>query len=46
MERVTLMFDNAPTPGLTEHALNILVARRIYAKYFVLGNKFAGPRGW
>jgi peptidoglycan/xylan/chitin deacetylase (PgdA/CDA1 family) len=45
MKRVTLTFDNGPTPGVTEHVLNILAARRIYATFFVVGNKLAEPRG-
>jgi peptidoglycan/xylan/chitin deacetylase (PgdA/CDA1 family) len=45
MKRVTLTFDNGPTPGVTEHVLEILAARGIQATFFVVGNKLAQPRG-
>jgi peptidoglycan/xylan/chitin deacetylase (PgdA/CDA1 family) len=45
MKRVTLTFDNGPTPGVTERVLDILAARRVCATFFVVGNKLAEPRG-
>ncbi len=46
MKRVTLTFDNGPTPGITEHVLEILSARRISATFFVVGKKLSKPGGW
>ncbi len=43
MKRVTLTFDNGPTPGVTERVLEILAARRIPAIFFVVGEKLAKP---
>ena len=45
MKRVTLTFDNGPTPGITEHVLEILSARRIQTTFFIVGEKFARPGG-
>ncbi len=45
MKRVTLTFDNGPTPGITERVLEILAARRIPATFFVVGEKLAKPGG-
>jgi peptidoglycan/xylan/chitin deacetylase (PgdA/CDA1 family) len=44
-KRVTLTFDNGPTPGVTDRVLDILHARRIPAIFFVLGKNLAGPEG-
>ena len=41
MKRVTLTFDNGPTPGITERVLDILAARRIAATFFVVGERLA-----
>jgi len=41
--RVTLTFDNGPTPGVTEHVLDILARRRILATFFVIGRKLGEP---
>ena len=41
VKRVTLTFDNGPTPGITEHVLDILSARRIQTTFFVVGEKLA-----
>lgn len=46
LKRVTLTFDNGPTPGVTEYVLEILSARRIQATFFVVGEKLARPGGW
>ena len=43
MKRVTLTFDNGPTPGITERVLEILAARRIPATFFVVGERLAKP---
>jgi peptidoglycan-N-acetylglucosamine deacetylase len=37
--RVTLSFDNGPTPGVTERVLDILAGLRILTTFFVIGNK-------
>ena len=37
--RVTLTFDNGPTPGVTERVLDILAAARILSTFFVIGRK-------
>lgn len=42
--RVTLTFDNGPTPGVTPGVLAALARRRIRATFFVIGNKLA-PEG-
>jgi peptidoglycan/xylan/chitin deacetylase (PgdA/CDA1 family) len=45
VKRVTLTFDNGPTPGITGHVLDILSARQIQATFFVVGERLAGPSG-
>lgn len=45
MKRVTLTFDNGPTPAITEGVLNILSARRIQTTFFVIGERLAKPGG-
>ena len=45
MKRVTLTFDNGPTPGITDHVLDVLSARRIRTTFFVVGKKLAEPGG-
>ena len=45
MKRVTLTFDNGPTPGITEHVLDILFKRHIQTTFFVIGENLAKPRG-
>jgi peptidoglycan-N-acetylglucosamine deacetylase len=39
MKRVTLSFDNGPTPGVTERVLDILNGARVRATFFVIGQK-------
>jgi peptidoglycan-N-acetylglucosamine deacetylase len=39
MKRVTLTFDNGPTPGVTNQVLKILSARGIRASFFIVGQK-------
>jgi len=46
VKRVTLTFDNGPTPGITEHVLDVLSARRIQTTFFVVGERLAGHGGW
>jgi peptidoglycan/xylan/chitin deacetylase (PgdA/CDA1 family) len=43
--RVTLTFDNGPTPGITEHVLDILSTRRIQTTFFMVGERLRGPSG-
>jgi peptidoglycan/xylan/chitin deacetylase (PgdA/CDA1 family) len=45
VKRVTLTFDNGPTPGITEHVLAILSTRRIQTTFFVVGERLSGPGG-
>jgi peptidoglycan-N-acetylglucosamine deacetylase len=45
MRRVTLTFDNGPTPGVTEHVLDILAAHNIRTTFFALGTNLTSPRG-
>jgi peptidoglycan/xylan/chitin deacetylase (PgdA/CDA1 family) len=45
MKRVTLTFDNGPTPGVTENILEILSTRRIHTTFFVIGEKLASVDG-
>jgi peptidoglycan-N-acetylglucosamine deacetylase len=41
--RVTLTFDNGPTPGVTERVLEVLERARILSTFFVIGNKLDQP---
>jgi peptidoglycan-N-acetylglucosamine deacetylase len=41
--RVTLTFDNGPTPGITEGVLEILDRENIRSTFFVIGNKLTHP---
>jgi peptidoglycan/xylan/chitin deacetylase (PgdA/CDA1 family) len=41
--RVTLSFDNGPTPGITEQVLDILAREDIKATFFVIGRKLREP---
>src|ERR1700722_17284629 len=45
VKRVTLTFDNGPTPGVTGGVLDVLSLRRIPATFFVVGEKLAKPAG-
>jgi peptidoglycan-N-acetylglucosamine deacetylase len=45
LKRVTLTFDNGPTPGITERVLDILSAQRIQTTFFVVGEKLLRPGG-
>ena len=41
--RVTLTFDNGPTPEVTERVLDILAGQRILTTFFVIGSKLGEP---
>ena len=41
--RVTLTFDNGPTPGITEEVLDKLAARQLHAWFFLVGDRLAVP---
>jgi peptidoglycan-N-acetylglucosamine deacetylase len=41
--RVTLTFDNGPTPGITEGVLDILADHGIKSNFFVIGRELAAP---
>lgn len=45
MKRVTLTFDNGPTPGVTDQVINVLSGCGIRSTFFVVGNKLAQPSG-
>lgn len=45
MPEITLSFDNGPTPGVTEHVLDVLDKRGLKATFFVIGNKVQTPHG-
>jgi peptidoglycan/xylan/chitin deacetylase (PgdA/CDA1 family) len=40
--RVTLTFDNGPTPGVTDQVLDILAERSLQAIFFVVANRVDG----
>lgn len=43
MTRVTLTFDNGPTPGITDHVLADLETYGVPATFFLIGRKLADP---
>jgi peptidoglycan/xylan/chitin deacetylase (PgdA/CDA1 family) len=43
--RVTLTFDNGPTPGVTDDVLDVLRDHELAAVFFVIGNRFETPGG-
>ncbi len=43
MTRLTLTFDNGPTPGITERVLDALAEHRAPAVFFVVGDKLRRP---
>ncbi|GAA3801531.1 polysaccharide deacetylase family protein [Streptomyces phyllanthi] len=45
MAKLTLTFDNGPTPGVTEQVLDTLAARGLKATFFVIGQKLASDTG-
>jgi peptidoglycan-N-acetylglucosamine deacetylase len=42
---ITLTFDNGPTPGVTEHVLDVLARYAIRTTFFVLGRKLSRADG-
>jgi peptidoglycan/xylan/chitin deacetylase (PgdA/CDA1 family) len=42
-KRLTLTFDNGPTPGITEHVLDILARHDLQATFFVIGKLLHDP---
>ena len=44
--RVSLTFDNGPTPGVTELVLDELTARGLRVTFFVIGSKIAREQGY
>lgn len=44
--RVSLTFDNGPTPGVTELVLDVLADRQVLSTFFVIGAKVAEPPGF
>ena len=45
MARLTLTFDNGPTPGVTERVLETLGERALPAAFFVVGDRLKQPGG-
>jgi peptidoglycan/xylan/chitin deacetylase (PgdA/CDA1 family) len=43
MTKLTLTFDNGPTPGVTERVLEALASRGIKASFFLVGDRLADP---
>jgi peptidoglycan/xylan/chitin deacetylase (PgdA/CDA1 family) len=43
--RVTLTFDNGPTPGVTNRVLDVLADRHATATFFVVGTQLQQPGG-
>lgn len=44
-KRVTLTFDNGPTPGVTDKVLDVLAERQVPATFFVVGSQLRQPGG-
>jgi peptidoglycan-N-acetylglucosamine deacetylase len=44
MNRVTLSFDNGPTPGITEGVLEVLARHGLFSTFFVIGQRLEAPR--
>src|SRR5947208_2063040 len=43
VKRLTLTFDNGPTPGVTEHVLDELARRDLKATFFMVGTDLRLP---
>jgi peptidoglycan/xylan/chitin deacetylase (PgdA/CDA1 family) len=43
MTRVTLSFDNGPSPGITDHVLDVLKAYSVKATFFLVGSRLQAP---
>ena len=44
-KKITLTFDNGPTPGVTDQVLDILAQRQMSAIFFVVGENVCSPAG-
>jgi peptidoglycan-N-acetylglucosamine deacetylase len=44
-KRITITFDNGPTPGVTEQVLDVLAEHAVRTTFFVVGEKLATPAG-
>ena len=44
-KKITLTFDNGPTPGVTDEVLDILGQRQVPAIFFVVGENVCSPAG-
>ncbi|MEB1611134.1 polysaccharide deacetylase family protein [Xanthomonas campestris pv. campestris] len=45
MTRLTLTFDNGPTPGITDHVLSVLDRFGVKATFFLVGSRLRTPDG-
>ncbi|MGA3247352.1 MAG: polysaccharide deacetylase family protein, partial [Paraburkholderia sp.] len=43
MRKLTLTFDNGPTPGVTDKVLDILARRNLRATFMVVGQNLFDP---
>jgi peptidoglycan/xylan/chitin deacetylase (PgdA/CDA1 family) len=43
--RLTLTFDNGPTPGITDRVLDVLAEREVIATFFVIGDRLRANGG-
>lgn len=43
MNRITLTFDNGPTPGVTDKVLDVLAREGVRSTFFVVGNRLMEP---
>ena len=43
--RITLTFDNGPTPGVTDDVLEVLAQHDVPATFFVVGDRLRQPTG-
>src|SRR3954453_9403557 len=43
--KLTLTFDNGPTPGITDRVLDVLAERRVPATFFVVGPQLRAEGG-
>jgi peptidoglycan-N-acetylglucosamine deacetylase len=44
-KKITLTFDNGPTPGVTDRVLDMLSQRHMSAIFFVVGENISSPAG-
>jgi peptidoglycan/xylan/chitin deacetylase (PgdA/CDA1 family) len=44
-KRITITFDNGPTPGITEQVLDVLAEHGVRSTFFVVGEKLRSPAG-